>query len=260
MKERQEGMTEARWGRRWLPLAALAAGLALVFVFDLDRWLSFETLGQHRQWLMDRTESHPGLALVAFMGIYVAATALSVPGAVVLTVAGGFLFGTWLAAASVLVAATLGACILFLAARTSVGEIVRRRAGPFLKSMEEGFRENSFSYLLTLRLVPLFPFFVVNLVPALFGMRLAPFALATIVGIAPGTLIFAGLGQGLGSVLDAGGAPDLGLVLRPSVLLPLLGLALLALLPTAYQRLFDAGRPTRRRQEGGRPGDQTGRP
>jgi len=257
---RREDRTGARWWRRWLPLAALAVGLASVLVLDLDRWLSFEALSQHRSWLTERTESHPGLAILAFMGIYAAATALSVPGAAVLTVAGGFLFGTWLAAASVLVAATLGASVLFLAARTAIGGVLRQRAGPFLKSMENGFRENSFSYLLTLRLVPLFPFFVVNLVPAFFGMRLGPFALATLIGIAPGTLIFAGLGQGLGDVLDAGETPDLGLILQPSVLLPLLGLALLALLPAAYHRFFDAGRPPGHHQEKGRPGDQTGRP
>lgn len=260
MTERPENGTGARWWRRWLPLVALATGLALVLAFDLDRWLSFESLGQHRLWLTERAESHPELALLVFMGLYAAATAFSVPGAAVLTVAGGFLFGTWLAAASVVVAATLGACILFLAARTAIGDFLRRRAGPFLKSMEDGFRENSFSYLLTLRLVPLFPFFVVNLVPALFGMRLAPFALATIIGIAPATVIFAGLGKGLGDVLDAGGTPDLDLILRPSVLLPLLGLALLALLPAAYRWVFDAGAPSARHQKKGRRGDQTGHP
>ncbi len=230
----------AAW-RRWIPVLLLAMGLAAVFLFDLDRLLSFEALRGHRAWLMAEVAQHPARSAFLFFLIYVAATAFSVPGGTVLTLAGGFLFGTVAGSLLVLGAATLGACIVFMAARTALGDLLRRRAGPFLKRMEEGFRNNGFHYLLVLRLVPLFPFWLVNLVPAFFGMRLRSYALATLIGIAPATIVFASLGSGLGSVFDAGDSPDLGLLFTPRLLLPILGLALLALAPLLYRRL---SRPT----------------
>lgn len=225
----------AAW-RRWMPVALLAMGLAAVFLFDLDRLFSFEALRGHRAWLTVEVAAHPARSAFLFFLLYVAATAFSVPGGAVLTLAGGFLFGTVVGSLLVLGAAPLGASIVFLAARTALGDLLRRRAGPFLKRMEEGFRNDAFHYLLVLRLVPLFPFWLVNLVPAFFGMRLRSYALATLIGIAPATIVFASLGGGLGSVFDAGETPDLGLLLTPRLLLPILGLALLALAPVLYRR------------------------
>ncbi len=227
--------TPAVW-RKWLPVLLLALGLAGVLLLDLDRFLSFEALRGHRVWLTSQVAEHPVRSAACFFLAYAVATALSGPGGAVLTVAGGFLFGTVAGAGLVLGAATLGASIVFLAARTALGGILRRRAGPFLTRMEDGFRSNGFSYLLVLRLVPLFPFWLVNLVPAFFGMRLRSYALATLIGIAPATVIFASLGNGLGAVFDAGGTPDLGMLLSPSLLLPMLGLAGLALVPGFYRR------------------------
>ncbi|MCI0431571.1 MAG: VTT domain-containing protein [Rhodospirillales bacterium] len=226
----------AAW-RRWIPVLLLAIGLAAVFLFDLDRFLSFEALRGHRAWLTAEVAAHPIRSAALFFAVYVAATALSVPGGAVLTLAGGFLFGTLGGTLLVLGAATLGACIVFLAARTALGDLLRRRAGPFLKRMEKGFRSDGFHYLLVLRLVPLFPFWLVNLVPAFFGMRLRSYALATLIGIAPATIVFSSLGGGLGSVFDAGATPDLGLLFTPRLMLPILGLALLALVPVLYRRL-----------------------
>jgi uncharacterized membrane protein YdjX (TVP38/TMEM64 family) len=227
--------TAAAW-RRWLPLLLLALGLAAVLLFDLDRFLSFEALRGHRARLTEEVAAHPLRSALFFFLIYAAATACSVPGGAVLTLAGGFLFGAIWGGLLVLGAATLGACIIFLAARTALGDLLRRRAGPFLARMEEGFRKDGFHYLLVLRLIPLFPFWLVNLVPAFFGMRLRSYALATLIGIAPATFIYAGLGSGLGSVFEASAAPDLGLILKPGILLPILGLALLALAPVLYRR------------------------
>ena len=157
-------------------------------------------------------------------------------GALFLTLAGGFLFGTWLGGLLSVVGATCGAVALFVIARSTLGAALRDRAAPWLQRLEAEFRRDAFSYLLVLRLVPLFPFWLVNLVPAFLGVPLPTFALATFLGIIPGGVIYAGVGSGLGAVLDRGEQPDLGLMLEPQVILPLLGLATLALVPVIYRR------------------------
>jgi uncharacterized membrane protein YdjX (TVP38/TMEM64 family) len=227
---------------RLLPLLALLIGLGLFFAFGLQDSLTCAALRDNRALLADWVDAHLALAVVAFMLAYAAIVALSVPGAVVMTVAGGILFGTIGAAAMVVVAATAGATALFLAARTVFRDLLEPRAGPWLARLQRGFAANELSYLLVLRLVPLFPFFVVNLVPAFLGVRLRTFVLATFIGIIPGTLVFASIGAGLGSIVDAGEACSASQILRPQVLLPLLGLALLALAPVAYKYLR-RGRP-----------------
>jgi len=161
---------------------------------------------------------------------------VSVPGATILTLTAGLVFGLGLGVAVVVTAATVGASLVFLVAKTSLGEPLRRRAGERVARMEAGFREDALSYLLVLRLVPLFPFWLVNLVPAFLGVPLRTYALATFLGILPGTAVYVAVGNGIGAVLEAGGRPDLGLIFRPEILGPLVGLALLALLPVAYKR------------------------
>lgn len=221
--------------RRLLPLLVLAGLVVLALGLGLHDYLSFETLRRHRQDLLGFVGAHPVTAPLLFVLVYAAATGLSLPGGVILTLAGGFLFGTLAATGLVVVGATLGAIAVFLIARTSLGGALRARAGPWLRRMERGFHDHAFSYLLVLRLVPLFPFWLVNLVPAFLGVKLATFALATLVGIIPGSFVYASVGAGLGAVFEMGGTPDLGLVFQPRVLLPLMGLAALALLPVAYR-------------------------
>lgn len=228
---------------RLLPLGMLALAALLAWLGGLGDWLDLRVLAAQRAALETFVGAHPLVAPLAFVACYAAVTALSIPGAAVLTIAGGFLFGTWLGAALAAVGATLGAVGVFMVARTSLGEVLRERAGPRVERLAEAFRRDGFSYLLVLRLVPLFPFWLVNLVPALLGMRLLPYTLATAVGIVPGSLVYAGVGDGLGAVLESGGEPDLGLLLEPRVLLPLLGLAVLSLLPVLYRRLRGRGAP-----------------
>lgn len=223
--------------RRLLPLALLLLAFALVFATGAHELVSLESLRRHRAMLVAFVAERPVASALLYVLLYTAATALSIPGALALTLAGGFLFGTLLASLLVVVGATAGAVLLFLIARTAFGEPLRARAGPWLAKMAEGFRADAFSYLLVLRLVPVFPFWLVNLVPALLGVPLRTFALATALGIVPGSLVYASVGAGLGHVLERGEEPDLGLILEPAVLLPLLGLALLALLPVAWRRL-----------------------
>jgi uncharacterized membrane protein YdjX (TVP38/TMEM64 family) len=236
-EQQREPEREARpaW-RRWLPLA-------LLLLFSLAAWLwlrseeiGFDTVAQHRAWLMQQVAAQGIVAGLVLFLLYVAVTALSLPLGSLLTILAGFLFGTWEATLWVVAGATLGSIAVFLAARGALRQTLRARAGPWLKRMEQGFREDALSYLLVLRLLPIFPFWLVNLVPALLGVPLGTYVLGTAVGIVPGTLIFASLGSGLGAVLDRGETPDLSILLEPALLLPLLGLCLLALLPVAYKR------------------------
>lgn len=232
---------------RFVPLAAIVAGLVLFHALGLGRYLSLDALRAHHAELVAWTGRSPVLAGAAYVAVYTAVVAFSLPGGALLTVIGGFLFGLYLGSAYAVVGATLGAIAVFLAARGAFRDFFRARIGPFVKRMEAGFRENAFHYLLVLRLVPLFPFWLVNLVPAFLGVPLSTYALATLIGIVPGTIVFVSIGNGLGTVLEAGGAPDLSLILKPSVLGPLLGLAALALVPVLYKKL--AARRGARREE-----------
>lgn len=223
--------------RRLLPLAALALAIGAVFVFDLDRHLTFDALRENRAWLATFVAEHGVVASIGYVLIYAAVVAMSLPGGAVLTVAGGFLFGTIIGGLHVVFAATLGATLLFLIARTALGEPLRARAGPFLRRMEAGFQENALSYLLVLRLIPLFPFFIVNLVPAFLGVSLRTYVVATFVGIIPGSLVYASVGAGLGSVFDHSAASSPASILTPQIAVALIGLAMLALLPVFYRKL-----------------------
>jgi uncharacterized membrane protein YdjX (TVP38/TMEM64 family) len=233
------GSTRPRAGfsltRLW-PLAALALAIALVFALDLDRFLTFEALREHREALTQFVADNMVLAALVFAVVYAAAIALSVPGGAILTIAGGFMFGSILGTDLVVVAATLGATVVFLIAKTALGDPLRARAGPFLQRMEAGFRNDALNYLLVLRLIPLFPFWIVNLVPAFLGVPLRTYVLGTLIGIIPGSFVFASVGAGLGSVLDSGQEFSPSSVLTPQIVIGLVGLAVLALLPVAYRK------------------------
>ena len=222
--------------KRLLPLIAIAAAIGSVFALGLDKYLSFQALQENREVLTAFVQDNYLLALVAFVAIYAVATALSLPGGAILTITGGFLFGTVLGTSYAVVGATIGAVVVFLAARTALGDSLRQRAGPWLRKMEDGFKENALSYLLVLRLVPLFPFFVVNLVPAFLGVSLRTYTLGTFIGIIPGAFVFASVGAGLGSVFDSMDGFSPGAALTPEVIVALVGLALLSLVPVAYKR------------------------
>ena len=226
-----------RSGKRWLPVLALVGAVGAIFALDLDRFLTFEALRENRHLLMSFVDDQAVLAASLFVLVYAAATAMSLPGGAILSIAGGFLFGAWLGTAYIVVGATIGATAVFLIAKTALGDALRARAGPWLKSMEAGFQENALSYLLVLRLVPLFPFFVVNLVPAFLGVPLRTYVIGTFVGIVPGAFVFAFTGAGLGSVFDSSETFSPAAVLTPEVIVALTGLALLSLLPVAYKKI-----------------------
>ena len=219
------------YARRLLPLLLLAAAWIAFMLAGGYRYLTFSALARNRDWLCGLVQQWGVLAAFVYITVYAALVALSVPGAVVLTLAGGFLFGTWVGGLCAVFGATLGATAIFLAARAGLGGLAQR-AGRFVGKLEAGFRADAFSYLLVLRIVPIFPFWLVNLVPALVGVRLPTYVLATFLGIVPGTFIYASLGNGLGGLVEE---PDLAIIFKPSLLIPITGLALLALVPVAYK-------------------------
>ena len=222
---------------RLVPILVLLAGLGLFFALGWHKYISFEVLQENRQNLLDVVAQYGFLAGLGFIAVYAVATAFSIPGGAILTITAGFLFGPFIGAVYVLFGATLGASALFLAARYAFADLLRAKAGPAIRKMEDGFRENAFNYLLVLRLVPLFPFFVVNLVPAFLGVTLKVYVIATFIGIIPGTFVYALVGNGLGAIFDRGEVPDLGIIFQPQILAPILGLAVLAVIPVIYKKM-----------------------
>lgn len=186
--------------KRWLPLGAVIAATVLVLAMGWHKQLTFENLALKRHDLRVFVDTNTALALLGYVVIYVGIVALSLPGAALLTMAGGLLFGVWLGAPATIVAATVGATIIFLVARSSLGAALAERAGPWLERFRDGFAKEGLSYMLFLRLVP-FPFFIINIAPALLGVPLKTFVLGTFLGIIPGTFAISYLGDTLDRII-----------------------------------------------------------
>lgn len=225
--------------KRMLPFAAIMLLAVLGFIF-LREYLSFEQLVQNREALIAWRDNNYALASVVFIALYVGIVALSLPGAAITSLTGAFLFGLFPGALYNVVAATIGATVIFMAVRLGFGEALSAKMDASqgaVKKIKDGLRENEVSYLLILRLVPAVPFFVANLVPALVGVNLRRFVWTTFVGITPGTIIFTWIGAGVSEVIDRGEAPDFGVIFEWHILGPLLGLAALALLPIVIKKV-----------------------
>lgn len=235
--------------RRWGPLAVVALGIVLVYATGLHEKLTLDKVIREHETLKAAVRDDYLLVFLAFVLAYVVTVALSVPGASLLTIVGGYLFGWFVGCAVTVAAATTGAVVIFLIARSALGEPLRNRAGPFMARLAEGFREDALSYLLFLRLVPLFPFWLVNIAPAVFEVRLRVYVLATAVGIIPGTFAYTLVGDGLGSLIaaqeeaDPGCAArgtceiDLGALLTPKVIAAFVALGVVSLIPVALKRI-----------------------
>ncbi|MGE0853190.1 MAG: TVP38/TMEM64 family protein [Hyphomicrobiaceae bacterium] len=228
-------MSNSVSSKRLLPLLVVAGVFAVLLVLGFHHYLTLESLHNNEAELRALVEHHPTLSAVAFVLTYAVVVGLSLPGGAIMTMAGGFLFGLWIGAGLSVVGATAGAVLIFSIARLAVGDLLRAKAGPFMARMAKGFERNAFNYLLFLRLVPAFPFWVVNLVPALLGMNTLSYVVATAIGIIPGTLAYTAVGDGLGLYFRAGSDEPLGQVLSPEAIAVRVGLALLALLPIAIR-------------------------
>ena len=238
MSEQQTPAKTAKglsWRRLW-PIAIVVAGFLAYFALGLHRFVTLDALREHRSELIDFVAANAVVASLLFVSVYAAATALSLPGGLVLSLTGGFLFGTWLGGVLAAFGATIGASIIFLIAKTSLGDAMMARAGPMIKKMEAGFQRDAASYMLILRLVPLFPFWLVNIVPAFLGVSFRTYFITTALGILPAVFIYTGVGNGLGHLFEIGADPNLGVIFELQFLCPLLGLAVLALIPIGYKR------------------------
>jgi uncharacterized membrane protein YdjX (TVP38/TMEM64 family) len=230
---------------RWLrlaPVAVIAALFVALLASGLLRRLSLHGLAEHREALTHLVAAHPLASLCAYLGLYLLLIVACVPGPSVMSVAGGVLFGTLVGGLAALAAMTAGGVIVFLACRTAFGDWAAHRAGPAIARIEAGFSRDAFAYLLALRLMPVAPFFMVNLAAGLARVRLSSFVLATAIGAAPSAFIFAGLGAGLDSVIRRHERLDASLIARPDIGLPLAALAVLALAPVAW-RIWRGRRP-----------------
>ncbi len=213
--------------------ALLIIGIGAFVYFDLGRYLALDALKANRDRLLVFTDANYVTAVSAFILLYCAVTGLSLPGAVIMTLAGGFLFGGLLGTLYVNLGATGGATISFLASRYLLREWVERTFGHKLGPIQEGFARNAFSYLMTLRLIPLFPFFLVNLVSGLTRISVGTYIAATALGIVPGSFVYANAGRQLGSI------NSLKEIASPNVLLAFTLLGVLALVPIVYRRMAE---------------------
>lgn len=225
--------------RRYLPLLVLLVAVGAMLASGVTRYISLDALQANEAALRQLVADRLPLALAAFVIIYALATAVSLPGAIILTLTGGYLFGTWLGGTATVIGATVGAVLVFYAVKTSLGQTLRDRAeasGGRLKAVIDGVQAGAFGYILTLRLIPLAPFWLVNVAAALAHAPLRAYALATFFGIMPATFIYSGIGAGIGELLARGETPDLGVIFEPKILLPLVALGLLSLGTTLFQR------------------------
>jgi len=229
------------WIKRFGPLIVVALAVAAVIASGLADHLSLAELKERRDQLQGFVALHPALSFGLYILIYIGVVSLSLPGALVMTLSGGFLFGPWLGAAAASSGASLGAAVIFMVCRTAVGDSLRGKAGSTIAKIEEGVRRDAFSYILTLRLIPVMPFWLVNLAAGFVNIPLRTFLAATVLGILPGSLVYSGLGAGLGEVFASGQEPNLRVIFEPHVLLPLVGLGLLSLLPVVLRRFRKSG-------------------
>ena len=222
-----------------LPLIAILV-VAAIGAFTLRDYLTFETLRDNREALLAFRDANYLATVAVFMLAYIVIVAFSLPGATIATLTGGFLFATFPGALFNVTAATIGAILIFLAARWGLGERLSAKMGDSegaVKKIKDGIDENQWSMLFLIRLVPAVPFFVANLVPALVGVPLNRFAISTFLGIIPGGVVYTSVGAGLGEVFASGETPNLGIIFEPQILFPILGLCVLAAFPIVIKAI-----------------------
>lgn len=239
--------------KRYGPPLLVAAAMAVVLLKGWHHHLTLEAVVASRDRFQQVLAANVTLALLTYVALYATLVALSLPCGLIMTIAGGLLFGWLVGALAAVLGATLGATIVFLIARSAVGDTLSRRAGPWLAKLSEGFQKDALSYMLFLRLIPAFPFWFVNIAPAVLGVPLKTFVLGTVAGIIPATFAFASAGAGLDSVILAAkdehaacvalNGPDacpleinVSSLLTPQLMLALVLVGLVALMPIALKK------------------------
>lgn len=223
--------------KRYLLLIVIIALMIAAYSTGITHLLSFQTLKAHHHNLQAFVNHHFVASLFFFTLIYFVATSLSLPGAAILTICGGLLIPVPWSTICVIIGATAGAIVIFIAAKTALGDILKTRSLKILKKMEKGFQENAVFYLLFLRLVPLFPFWVVNLAPAFFGVQLKHYVWTTFIGIIPGCYIYTQAGAGLADIFNSGETFTIENVLNQKMRIALILLAAFTLIPIIYRRI-----------------------
>ena len=235
--------------KRWIPIIIIFLIMGIGFWQGWHEYISLSSLIRHRAQLAGIVSENFVLAILIYVCIYIGTVAFSFPGASFLTISGGFLFGWHIGGIFTVLAATCGASIIFLAAKTSFGKVLREKAGPQLNRFSDGFQQNAFNYLLFLRLVPVFPFWFVNIAPALFNIKLGVYIVATIIGILPGTFVYSYIGAGLDSVIVAQERSnpgcseqgtcgiDINSLVTPELIIAIAGLGVLAIVPVIIQKI-----------------------
>ena len=224
--------------KKIFPLAVLILGGVLGSIFWGDQ-INLVSLRDNQSDLLSYRQEHPVLMAASFLFIYFAIVSFSLPGAAIASLVGGLLFGLWLGTLLNVTAATLGAITIFMAIRLGFGASLAARidqSDGAVARLFRGLRDHEISMLLILRLVPIVPFFVANIAPAVVGVRAIHFAWTTLVGILPGGLVYTWIGVGLSEILENGGDPDFSIIRSPNVLGPLLGLAALSALPILLKK------------------------
>ena len=222
--------------KKYVPIIIILIATASIYFTGIYNYFSFDSLRMYHKSLKNFVEMHPIALPFLFCLTYIISTALSIPGALFLTLLGGYLFSQPFSTIYVVLSATLGATLIFLAARTAFKDMLKKKAGPFLQKMETGFQENAASYLLFLRFVPLFPFWLVNIAPAFFGVSLFTFIWTTLLGIFPGTLVFTLAGDGLEKFLENNEPFSLNTIFNIQIKMALVLLGIVGLIPMAWKR------------------------
>jgi len=222
--------------KRYSPIIILVIGLILFFSFGGQKYLSLSMVKEHYNSLLVWTHNHFWLSSLIFIITYMIVVAFSIPGATIMTLLGGFLFGLLPGVVWVILGATIGSYLVFLAVKTALGETLKTKASGSIEKLRNGFEHNAFNYLLTLRLIPIFPFFVINIACGALSIRSATFFWATLIGIIPSSLIYTWVGTGLGFALQQGKELNMGIIFEAQFILPIVGLGILSLVPVIYKK------------------------
>lgn len=221
---------------KFLPIAILIIGIVAFFSFGGQRYLSLDALKDHYQQILAFADDYFVLSILIFVFIYIIIVAFSIPGATVMTLLGGLIFGLLLGSLVVVISATIGASVVFFAVRSALGETLKQKAKGSIEKMRLGLEKDAFNYLMVLRLIPIFPFFVINIAAGMLGVKFRDFFWATLLGIIPGSIVYVWVGTSLSYVIQQGNDINLKIILEPQFILPIIALAILSVVPVFIKK------------------------